>query len=127
MPSIIQKRSSVLRHSIRVLKNWDGFQGVRSESIIALRLLMLTAPYSAAELVAFPAPDVILAHNPAMVAALKQATDTIPIVFVPASDPVILRVVTGLSHPSGNVTGFVLFEPSLAGKWLQFLTEVSRG
>ena len=79
---------------------------------------------SAAELVAL-APDVLLAHNPAMVAALKQATDTIPIVFVQASDPITLRVVTGLSHPSGNVTGFVLFEPSLAGKWLQFLTEVS--
>ena len=79
---------------------------------------------SAAELVAL-APDVILAHNPAMVAALKQATDTIPIVFVQASDPISLRVVTGLSHPSGNVTGFVLFEPSLAGKWLQFLSEVS--
>ena len=79
---------------------------------------------SAAELVAL-APDVILAHTPAMVAALKQATDTIPIVFVQASDPISLRVVTGLSHPSGNVTGFVLFEPSLAGKWLQFLTEVS--
>ena len=49
---------------------------------------------SAAELVAL-APDVILAHTPAMVAALKQATDTIPIVFVQASDPVDLGLVTG--------------------------------
>jgi putative ABC transport system substrate-binding protein len=81
---------------------------------------------SAAELVA-SAPDVILAHTPTMVAALMQATDTIPIVFVQASDPITLRVVTGLSQPSGNVTGFVLFEPSLAGKWLQFLNEVSPG
>jgi putative ABC transport system substrate-binding protein len=81
---------------------------------------------SAADLVAL-APDVILAHTPAMVAALKQATDTIPIVFVQASDPVDLGLVTGLSRPSGNVTGFVLFEPSLAGKWLQILKEVSPG
>jgi putative tryptophan/tyrosine transport system substrate-binding protein len=79
---------------------------------------------AAAELVAL-APDVILAHNPAMVAALKRATDKIPIVFVQASDPVSLGLVTGLSHPTGNVTGFVLFEPSLAGKWLQVLREVS--
>jgi putative tryptophan/tyrosine transport system substrate-binding protein len=81
---------------------------------------------SAAELVAL-APDVILAHTPAMVDALKQATNTIPIVFVQASDPVSLGLVTGLSHPTGNVTGFVLFEPSLAGKWLQVLHEVSPG
>ena len=82
---------------------------------------------TAAELVA-SAPDVILAHTPAMVVALMQATNTIPIVFVQASDPVSLRLVTGgLSQPSGNVTGFVLFEPSLAGKWLQFLKEVSPG
>ena len=79
---------------------------------------------SAVELVAL-GPDVILAHTPAMVAALRQATDTIPIVFVQAFDPVSLRQVMGLSHPGGNVTGFVLFEPSLAGKWLQILTELS--
>jgi ABC transporter substrate binding protein len=58
-------------------------------------------------------PDVVLAHTPATVAALKQATRTTPIVFVQASDPVTLGLVTNLASSRSNVTGFVLFEPSL--------------
>jgi putative ABC transport system substrate-binding protein len=70
-------------------------------------------------------PDAILAHTPATVAALQRATRTIPIVFVQASDPVALGLVGNLAKPEGNVTGFVLFEPSLGGKWLQVLHDVA--
>jgi putative ABC transport system substrate-binding protein len=72
-------------------------------------------------------PDVLLAHTPATVAALKQATRTTPIVFVQASDPVTLGLVTNLASSGSNVTGFVLFEPSLGGKWLQLLRDVAPG
>ena len=66
-------------------------------------------------------PDVVLAHTPSTIAALQQATHTIPIVFVQAADPVNLGLVTSLAKPENNVTGFVLLEPSLGGKWLQWL------
>jgi putative tryptophan/tyrosine transport system substrate-binding protein len=70
-------------------------------------------------------PDVLLAHTPASVAALKQATRSTPIIFVQASDPVSLGLITDLARPGENVTGFVLFEPSLGGKWLQLLRDVA--
>jgi putative ABC transport system substrate-binding protein len=72
-------------------------------------------------------PDLFLAHTPATVAALKQAARTTPIVFVQASDPVTLRLVTNLASSGSNVTGFVLFETSLGGTWLQLLRDVAPG
>jgi ABC transporter substrate binding protein len=48
-------------------------------------------------------------------------TVTIPIVFVQVSDPVAQGFVSNLTHPGGNITGFTSFEPSIAGKWLDFL------
>ena len=72
-------------------------------------------------------PDLFLAHTPATVAALKQAARTTPIVFVQASDPVTLGLVTNLASSGSNVTGFVLFETSLGGKWLQLLRDVAPG
>jgi len=71
--------------------------------------------------------DLLLAHTPATVAALKQAARTTPIVFVQASDPVTLGLVTNLASSGSNVTGFVLFETSLGGKWLQLLRDVAPG
>jgi putative ABC transport system substrate-binding protein len=68
-------------------------------------------------------PDVILAHTPATLAALQQATRTIPLVFVQVSDPIELGLVTNLAHPSANITGFVLFESSLGGKWVRLLID----
>jgi putative tryptophan/tyrosine transport system substrate-binding protein len=78
----------------------------------------------AAELVAL-APDVILATNTPTVRALQQLTRTISIVFVSVSDPVSDGFVTSLSKPGGNITGFSTYEPSMGGKWLQFLKAVA--
>ena len=78
----------------------------------------------AGELVAL-APDVILATNTPTVRALQQLTRTIPIVFVSVSDPVSDGFVTSLSKPGGNITGFSTYEPSMGGKWLQFLKAVA--
>jgi putative ABC transport system substrate-binding protein len=50
---------------------------------------------------------------------------TIPIIFVQAADPVSLGLVDNLAVPEGNVTGFVLFEPSIGGKWVQLLHDVA--
>ena len=77
----------------------------------------------AAELVAL-APDVILAHGDSTAGALLQATHTAPIVFVLVADPVGGGLVDNLARPGGNVTGFMNFEYSLGGKWLELLKEV---
>jgi putative ABC transport system substrate-binding protein len=69
--------------------------------------------------------DVILAHSPASLAALKEATPNIPILFVQSSDPIQLGLVKSLASPDANLTGFVAFEASLGGKWLQMLRDVA--
>ena len=78
----------------------------------------------AAELVAL-APDLILASGTLSVAALRHATRTLPIVFVEVSDPVGAGLVDSLSRPGGNITGFMNFEYSLSGKWLELLKEIA--
>jgi putative tryptophan/tyrosine transport system substrate-binding protein len=70
-------------------------------------------------------PDVILAHATPQTAALQRETRTIPIVFVVVSDPIGSGFVVGLPRPGGNITGFVPWEPSMGGKWLQLLTEIA--
>jgi putative tryptophan/tyrosine transport system substrate-binding protein len=78
----------------------------------------------AAELVAL-APDVIVANTSPTVAALQQATRTVPIVFVGVIDPVGAGFVESMARPGGNTTGFALFEYAIAAKWLQLLREIA--
>jgi putative tryptophan/tyrosine transport system substrate-binding protein len=77
----------------------------------------------ATELVAL-APDVILASGSPSVAALQHVTRTVPIVFVRVSDPVGGGFVDSLARPGGNATGFMLFEYSFSGKWLELLKQI---
>jgi putative tryptophan/tyrosine transport system substrate-binding protein len=77
----------------------------------------------AVELVA-RAPDVILAIG-ANVAALLQATNSVPIVFVAVPDPVGAGFVENLARPGGNATGFTTFEYSIGAKWLELLKEIA--
>jgi len=78
----------------------------------------------AAELVAL-APDVILAPSGANVGELQQASRTVPIVFAGVIDPVGSGFVDSLVRPGGNATGFLLFEYSLSGKWLELLKQIA--
>jgi putative ABC transport system substrate-binding protein len=77
----------------------------------------------AADLVALT-PDVVLATG-ANVGPLQQATKSVPIVFVVVADPVGAGYVASLARPGGNTTGFLLFEYSLAGKWLELLKQIA--
>jgi putative ABC transport system substrate-binding protein len=70
-------------------------------------------------------PDVIFAQGVVGAAAMKQATQTTPVVFVQVQDPVGGGFVTNLARPEGNLTGFTNFEYSIVGKWLQLLKDVS--
>ena len=71
------------------------------------------------------APAVILAHTSPAMAALQQATRTIPIVFVDVFAPVGQHFVSNLARPGGNITGFSSVEPEIGGKWLGMLKEVA--
>jgi putative ABC transport system substrate-binding protein len=78
----------------------------------------------AAELVAL-APDVILTAGSAHVGPLQQATRSVPIVFVQATDPVGAGLVNSLARPGGNATGFTNFEFDISTKWLELLKQVA--
>jgi len=79
----------------------------------------------AAELAAL-APDVILASGNS-VGPLLQATRSVPIVFPNVVDPVGAGFVDSLARPGGNATGFISFEYSLSGKWLELLKQIAPG
>ena len=78
----------------------------------------------AAELIAL-APDIILAGGSLSMAALRQTGRSVPIVFAAIADPVGAGFVDSLARPGGNVTGFMAFEYSLSGKWLELLKEIA--
>jgi len=70
-------------------------------------------------------PEVILAGVGATTSALQQATRSVPIVFAQGIDPVGAGQVESLARPGGNSTGFIQFEYSLAGKWMELLKEIA--
>ena len=70
-------------------------------------------------------PDVILAHGASTLAPLLQAAHTVPIVFVVVADPVGGGFVDSLARPGGRTTGFMPFEYSLSGKWLELLNQIA--
>jgi putative ABC transport system substrate-binding protein len=72
-------------------------------------------------------PDVIFAASTLNLEAVRQATTTVPVVFVQVSDPVAQGFVASLTKPGGNLTGFSAYEFSTGGKWLDLLKEISPG
>jgi putative ABC transport system substrate-binding protein len=78
----------------------------------------------AAELAAL-APDVILAFGSSTVGPMMQASRNVPIVFPGTVDPVGSGFVDSLARPGGNATGFLQFEFSLGGKWLELLKQIA--
>jgi putative ABC transport system substrate-binding protein len=78
----------------------------------------------AAELAAL-APDVILANGGTTLGPLLEATRTVPIVFASVADPIAAGFVDSLARPGGNATGFLVWDYSLSGKWLELLKQVA--
>jgi putative ABC transport system substrate-binding protein len=95
--------------NVRIDRRWYGSDANRIQAL-------------AQELVGLQ-PDVILAASTPATAAVPRETRTIPIVF--AGDP--SGIVARLDRPTGNITGFVNFEASLGGKWLELLSEIAPG
>jgi putative ABC transport system substrate-binding protein len=70
-------------------------------------------------------PDLILTGSTPATAAMRQQTNTIPIIFAMVGDPVGSGFVASLSRPEGNLTGFTPIENSLGGKWVELLKEIA--
>jgi putative tryptophan/tyrosine transport system substrate-binding protein len=97
--------------SLSIERRWAGGDVVRSRDY-------------AAELVGL-GPDLIVAVGTPSVAALKQATRSIPVVFAIVNDPVAQGFVASMAHPGGNITGFSFLEYSMVGKSLEMLKQVA--
>jgi putative tryptophan/tyrosine transport system substrate-binding protein len=117
-----QARLSAFRRGLQDL-NWVEGRNIRFDVRWGAGDAARTRAY-AAELVGL-APDLILATNTQPARSLKQATETIPIVFSALADPIADGIVASLSSPQGNITGFTSFNAAIAGKWLQLLKEIA--
>jgi putative tryptophan/tyrosine transport system substrate-binding protein len=109
----LQQLGWTVGHNVRIDYRWGGDDAERIRR-------------GAAELVALGS-DVILASGTPSVAALRQATDRIPVVFAQVGDPVGAGFVESLGRPAGNITGFAAQEFGVSPKWLELLKEVAPG
>jgi len=118
-----QSRIAALRQGLAQL-GWNEGQNLRLDIRWATTNPALLRKH-AAELVAL-APDVIIsASGTTTMVPLLELTRTVPIVFTLVIDPVGAGFVASLARPGGNVTGFLMFEYGLAGKWLELLKQVA--
>ena len=101
---------------------WIDGKSVRLERRIVGTQTHLV-PSMATELVTL-VPDVLVSISTVNTAALAERTATIPIVFINVSDPIQSGFTDGLSKPSRNITGFVVFDPTMGGKMLQLLRDL---
>jgi putative ABC transport system substrate-binding protein len=117
-----EKRASALTEALRVL-GWTDGQNLRL-SVHRVKPNAADLRKGVAEILA-ENPDVIVSGGGTTTPPVLQATSKIPVVFTTAVDPVGSGFVESLSHPGGNVTGFMQFDYSTAGKWLELLKQVS--
>jgi putative tryptophan/tyrosine transport system substrate-binding protein len=115
-------RLAAFLHGLKQL-GWNDGRNVRIDIRWAAGDANLIRKY-AAELIA-AAPDVLLAPGSTSLGPLLQATRTVPIVFATILDPVGAGFVDSLARPGGNATGFIAFEYSLSGKWLELLKQIA--
>ena len=116
----LRERMAAFRQELQKLGWADGHNlriDFREGAVDAARYRKL------AEELAALAPDVILTTGGYSTMVMMQATSTIPIVFTSVSDAVGSGLIDNLARPGGNVTGFILFEYSMATKWLELIKQ----
>lgn len=117
-----QARIAVFRKGLSNL-GWIEGHGIQIEYRWAGGVLQLLSGY-AAELVARK-PDVIFAGTSASALALQRKTSDVPIVFAQALDPVRNGLVASVPRPGGNITGFALYEYTIAAHWVELLKQIA--
>jgi putative tryptophan/tyrosine transport system substrate-binding protein len=120
---VVEQTQANILETILKEKGWIVGQDLRIEYRIAGGNTNLSRAH-ARELLALQ-PDVLLAVSNTSMAALHAEHSHIPTVFAMVSDPVGMHYVERFSRPGGNATGFTPFEPSLGGKWVQLLKEMT--
>jgi putative tryptophan/tyrosine transport system substrate-binding protein len=70
-------------------------------------------------------PDLMVSNSNQVTAILQAEIHELPLVFISVSDPVGSGFIKEFARPSGNVTGFANFQPSMGSKWLEKLREVA--
>ena len=105
-------------------RGWSESRNVRIDYRFAPAASPDQVQLFAKELVALR-PDVIFTHTTPVVTALQRETRAIPIVFAAIADPIGSGFIASLPHPGSNITGVMLYEPSVTGKWLSMLKEIA--
>jgi putative ABC transport system substrate-binding protein len=108
---VLQEFGWVEGETLRIDRRWAAGNPARIASF-------------ARELVALK-PDVIVAHTTPAAITLRQESHDIPVVFVQVSDPIGGGLISNLARPGGNFTGFLSFESSMGGKWVEMLREAA--
>jgi len=121
--AVYRANLGALREGLQAL-GWTDGRNVRIDTRWAAPGNVEALQLGAKELVAMQ-PDLILSHTTPTTATLLQQTRSIPIIFVFVTDPLGSGFVASFSHPGGNVTGFIVMEPGVAGKWLELLKEIA--
>jgi putative ABC transport system substrate-binding protein len=118
----LQSRIAVFRQTLEQ-HGWSEGRNVRIDiRFAAIRTDQYRA--LAKEILALK-PDAILGHTTPVVLALQREGGSVPIVFVNVSDPIGSGVVASLARPGGNITGLMLYEEGITGKWLALLKEIA--
>ena len=115
-----KSRLKAFQQGLRDL-GWSELRNIRIDYRFAASDPDLIKKY-AAELISL-APDVIVGNSTPVLTALRQATSSIPIVFV-VNDPVGQGFISSLARPGANITGFTLIDFPIIGKWLDMLKDV---
>jgi ABC-type uncharacterized transport system substrate-binding protein len=105
-------------------RGWSEGRNVRMDTRFAPDSSADQAQVQAKELIALQ-PDVLLAQATPLVTALQRESRVIPIVFASVADPIGSGFVASLPRPGGNITGVMLYEASVSGKWLAMLKEIA--
>ena len=112
LPQALRKLGWTEGGNVRIEVRWGALDDGAAMSRSAKELLALE-------------PEVIVTQNTPATAAMRQQTNSVPIVFALVSDPVGSGFAESLARPGGNVTGFTNLVPSLAGKWVELLKEIA--
>src|SRR5947207_4995974 len=105
-------------------RGWSEGRNVRMDTRFAPDSNADQAKVQARELIALQ-PDVILAQATPLVTAPQRESRLIRIVFARVADPIGSGFVASLPRPGGNITGVMLYEASVSGKWLAMLKEIA--
>ena len=116
-----QKQYAGLKDGLHKLGWIDGTLQIETRWVVGDAAKALAAAH---ELIALK-PDLLVANATPSLVAMRQATSTLPVVFVSVADPVGQRFVPSLARPGGNITGFSAEEASMGGKWLEVLKEAA--